>query len=240
MPDIFISGEKTKTQSESRVPPNVPCDRDSPHQVYYNYHGPDSVSPVHKQISLGRGNTHRARLKWLNSPVIGTQYIKEERQTHETTAKIPEEKELNGDKQDDSHAAIVENGVDHNPLVNGDASAYEDAPVGDAHTKSATDEDLAAEVSRAAITVESKVTTTTITVTETELVPNGGEAVPESQEEIPDSADVESPVVSPTKSAHSSDGLNVLSDDGTPESTNADGSKPQKVKKQKSFKKALM
>lgn len=144
-------------------------------------------------------------------------------QTPEKPTQIPEE---NG---------VVENGVDHAPTVNGvngdHVDQYDDAPAvnGDAEIK----ENGVTEVNL--VTVESEITTV-VTENEVTVVVNGATDAAASN------GDTLSPVVSPTKSATSSDGLNVMSDgDATPESSSTnDGSKPQKVKKQKSFKKALM
>ena len=73
IPDIFISGNIRK-QPEARIPPQVISDQ--PHQAYFDYHNEDHLR---KGIaSMGRGNTHRNRYKWLSSPVQGTQYIQEE------------------------------------------------------------------------------------------------------------------------------------------------------------------
>lgn len=75
MPDVFISGN-VKKHPESRIPPQVTSDRETPHQIYYDY---QENAAVKRGQSMGRGNTHRNRFKWLNSPVQGTQYVKEER-----------------------------------------------------------------------------------------------------------------------------------------------------------------
>lgn len=78
MPDVFNSGSPTKKIPESMVPPQVSSDR-IPYQVYYDQQ--QGAAPgMFGAPSMGRGNTHRNRLKWLNNPVQGTRYEKIEKE----------------------------------------------------------------------------------------------------------------------------------------------------------------
>lgn len=80
MPDVFISGSPSKKIPESRVPPQVSSDR-IPYQVYYEQQQQQAAAPgMFGAPSMGRGNTHRNRLKWLNNPVQGTRYAKQEKE----------------------------------------------------------------------------------------------------------------------------------------------------------------
>ena len=76
MPDIFISGKPAKKMPDSCLPPQATSDRDMPYHVYYDFQESKTRSP-----SLGMGNTHRNKMKWLNSPVLATQYVKEPRES---------------------------------------------------------------------------------------------------------------------------------------------------------------
>ena len=72
---MFISAQRKK-YPECRVPPQATSDRDTPYQAYFDFQN----NPVRRGYSAGGTNTHRNKVKWLNKPVQGMQYTKEERQ----------------------------------------------------------------------------------------------------------------------------------------------------------------
>jgi hypothetical protein len=76
IPDVFLSAKK-RTMPESMVPPQVTSDRDyiTPFHSYAEY---TQSSPARRAHSIGKGNTYRNRVKWLNSPVQGTVYCRED------------------------------------------------------------------------------------------------------------------------------------------------------------------
>ncbi|XP_047128272.1 alpha-adducin isoform X1 [Hydra vulgaris] len=72
MPDVFISGKSSKKMPDCCLPPQATSDREMPYHVYYDFCETKSRSP-----SLGMGNSYQNKMKWLNSPVLATQYVKE-------------------------------------------------------------------------------------------------------------------------------------------------------------------
>lgn len=69
--EIFKSEEK-ELKSREVAPPKTSTAR-TEMVIYRDADG----YPVRRTQSLGRGNTYRSRLKWLNSPVKGTEYKRE-------------------------------------------------------------------------------------------------------------------------------------------------------------------
>jgi len=219
MPDVFISGN-VKKHPESRIPPQVTSDRETPHQIYYDY---QENSAVKRGQSMGRGNTHRNRFKWLNSPVQGTQYVKEERKPIEK-----EEPLSNGDSE-------------LNIMVNGHHTPDDEAP------SSTVEESESKQTTNDGTTIITKTTTVVKTNIVTEEIEepsnqvNGFEThvtnnTPELNGEHVENITTEH-LLSPAKSADSLS--RPSSEAGSLKSTERTKS-PQKVKKQKSFKKALM
>ena len=75
MPDAFAPVKKEKIP-ESQVAPIVPsfAIKKNPYGYYYDNEG----GPIKTSHSIGKGSMYRNRIKWLNSPVLGTQYKKEQ------------------------------------------------------------------------------------------------------------------------------------------------------------------
>ena len=175
--------------------------------------------------------------KWANVVNAATYLIFQASKSEPLPVDIPEEKET-AETHPHVNGNIVENGIgkDGN-LVNG---VYDDAE--DIENETAMQDNARTEVvdaKKTEIIFETVITEGTETSTETEPISNGDNVLNLSSNEA-----IESPATSPTKSnkAMSSNSLNVLSDnDATTDATNEEGAKPAaKVKKQKSFKKALM
>eukprot|EP00794_Sanderia_malayensis_P005653 gene5653-6349_t len=73
-PDLYVSTKKEKRPT-SQVAPNVTGLNTK--KTPYNYYYETDISPFKADHNFGRGNMYRNRIKWLNSPVLGTQYKKE-------------------------------------------------------------------------------------------------------------------------------------------------------------------
>lgn len=196
MPDVFVSGKPSKKIPESRIPPQTTSDRDLPYQVYY-----DHQKNIERHRSMGRGNTHLNRVKWLNKPVQGTQYIKEEKEKN-----IPEDDVTN-------------------ILLNGHVNESEEI------TEVVQDDTKIITKTMTSVT-ETKVVLDVSTTDESVIV-NGDDKV---LDEAPVNGVEESPAKSPASLHPPTEG------ESTPDSTLEEGEikSPQKVKKSRSFKKALM
>lgn len=72
MPDVFSPVEHEKIP-ESQVLPIVPgySLRKGGFSGYYD------SNPIKSGHGIGRSNFHKNKLKWLNAPVLGTQYKKD-------------------------------------------------------------------------------------------------------------------------------------------------------------------
>ncbi|XP_073238823.1 alpha-adducin-like [Porites lutea] len=94
--DIFKKPEEKESKARETAPPKAYNAR-TDFAFYWKTDG----HPVRRTQSLGRGNTYRSRLKWLNAPVKATEYKMERELDNSEPVLIKDMKPENEDKDEE-------------------------------------------------------------------------------------------------------------------------------------------